>query len=175
MQTDNHVLILQPPLWQELLSQIPVAAYTCDAMGHLTYFNSLAAAVWGRTATLRDSAQRFCGSYRMYSPGGAPVPHNECGMARALLEGRPYNGYEVVVIEQENGTRTLGVAYANPVRNPQGQVIGAVNLVITKTSPDLVSASIGEHGTAVDGAALAITEVTLGLFARLAWPSEAFS
>jgi two-component system sensor kinase FixL len=157
------------------LSQIPVAAYTCDAMGHLTYFNSLAAAVWGRTATLRDSAQRFCGSYRMYSPDGAPVPHNECGMARALLEGRPYNGYEVVVIEQENGTRTPAVAYANPVRNPQGQVIGAVNLVIPKTSPDPVSASIGEHGRAVDGAALAITDVTLGLFAHFAWPSEAFS
>jgi hypothetical protein len=109
MQTDNHALRLQAPLWRELLSQIPVAAYTCDAMGRLTYFNSLAAAVWGRTATLRDSAQRFCGSYRMYSPDGAPVPHNECGMARALLEGRPYNGYEVV-IEQENGKRTPAVA-----------------------------------------------------------------
>jgi DNA-binding IclR family transcriptional regulator len=90
-----------------------------------------------------------------------------------LLEGKPYNGYEVV-IEQENGTRTLGVAYANPVRNPQGQVIGAINLVIPKTSPDPLSVSTVEHA-AVDGAAQVMTEVTLALFAHFAWPSEAFS
>jgi hypothetical protein len=173
MQIDNQNLLSRPATWQELLVQVPVAAYTCDAMGRLTYFNALAEAVWGRRAALRDSAQRYCGSHRMYSPDGVHVPHGECWMARALLEGKPYNGYEVV-IEQENGTRTLGVAYANPVRNPQGQVIGAINLVIPKTSPDPLSVSTVEHA-AVDGAAQVMTEVTLALFAHFAWPSEAFS
>lgn len=162
--------------WQDLLAQIPIAAYTCNATGLLTYFNPVAEAVWGRTATLRDSAERYCGSYRLYSSDGTPMPHSECWMARALREGKPYNGYEVV-IERRDGTRTAGVAYANPVRDSQGQIIGAVALVITKAlSPCISTAPPGDRMAAIpEDAALAMTEVTLGLFANLAWPTHAFN
>lgn len=154
--------------WQDLLARIPIAAYTCDAAGLLTYFNPVAQAVWGRAATLRDSAKRYCGSYRLFSSDGTPMPHNECWVARALLQGKPYNGYEVV-IERPDGTRTPGVAYANPVRDSQGQVIGAVNLVIA-TAPQ------GDRMPAIpQDAALAITEVTIGLFASLSWPAQTFN
>ncbi len=162
--------------WQDLLARIPIAAYTCNATGLLTYFNPVAEAVWGRAATLRDPAERYCGSYRLYSSDGSPMPHNECWMARALLEGKPYNGH-AVVIERRDGTRSAGVAYANPLRDPEGHLIGAVTLVIAKVLPAALSIDATEDRVAAipEDAALAMTEVTLGLFANLAWPTQSFN
>ena len=34
--------------FRRLLDRLPAAAYTCDAEGLITYFNSHAALVWGR-------------------------------------------------------------------------------------------------------------------------------
>lgn len=102
--------------------------------------------------------------------------HNECWMARALLEGKPYNGY-AVVIERRDSTRTAGVAYANPMRDSQGQIIGAVALVIVNAlSPCISTAPPGDLMAAIpEGAALAMTEVTLGLLVNFAWPTQTFN
>ena len=40
---------------QELLAALPVAAYTCDADGCLTFFNERAAELWGRRPNLNDT------------------------------------------------------------------------------------------------------------------------
>jgi PAS domain-containing protein len=47
------------PAWQGVLDSIPVAAYTCDAAGLITYFNRQAVSVWGRTVNLRDITYRY--------------------------------------------------------------------------------------------------------------------
>ena len=120
--------------WQGILNVVPAPAYTCDATGRITYFNSLAVAVWGRTPTLRDSSDRYCGSHQLYLADGSPIRHDQCWMALALREGTAYHGREIL-IEREDGSSTLGLAHAHPVRNSQGQVIGAVNLVADMSVP----------------------------------------
>jgi len=146
--------------WRAILDPIPAAAYVCDAAGLITYFNPLAEEVWGRTPALRDPADRYCGSLKLYLPDGTPVRHEECWMALALHEEKPFNGREIV-IERPDGGRTLGLAHANPLRDDQGRLIGAVNLVVDNTVPR--------------GAILSMVEIAVAMLASTRWPASAFS
>ena len=150
--------------WRELLGIVPAATYTCDAEGRITFFNRLAQVVWGRTPKLRDPSERFCGSYRLHLPDGRPIRHEECWMALALQEGKAYRAREIV-IERPDGGRTLGEAYAYPLRNERGELVGAVNLVADVTPP--VSPSNG-NGKSRDlplprDAVVAMIDVALSL------------
>lgn len=114
--------------FRRLLDALPTAAYTCDAQGFITYFNRRAEKVWGRRPRLNDSADRFCGSYRLYSTDGSPVSHDQSWMALAL-KGREYSGYEVVV-ERPDGSRITTLAHASPIFDDHGRVLGAVNILV---------------------------------------------
>src|SRR6188768_1538959 len=87
-----------------LLDRLPSAAYTCDAEGLITYYNLHALELWGRKPRLNHPADRFCGSFKLFTPDGAPIPHSECWMALALRDQREYNGHEIV-IERPDGSR----------------------------------------------------------------------
>ena len=50
-------------------------------------------------------------------------------MARALEENTDYNGYELV-IERPDGSRRTALAYANPIHDEAGMVVGAVNVLV---------------------------------------------
>jgi PAS domain-containing protein len=165
------------PAWQSILNAAPVAGYTCDTAGRITYFNAPATAAWGRTPQLRHRADRYCGSLRMYAANGAPIPHDECWMALALRHGRAFNGREVV-IERPNGSLLKCLAYANPVRDLNTHVIGAVNLVVdlaplgTLNTDRAAAASVAAR---LKGDTLAIIEVALAVLAGLSWPAAAFA
>jgi PAS domain-containing protein len=163
--------------WQGVLNAIPTAAYTCDAAGLITYFNALAEAVWGRKPKLRDPADRYCGSFRMYRGDGTQLPHGECWMALALQAGKPYHGREIV-IEQPCGHRVCGFAYAYPMRNHEDQVIGALNLVLNITAQKKLVAEREVHRTLVarhHDAALAMIEVGISALAGMKWANSAFN
>ena len=93
---------------QGVLEKLPAAAYLCDADGLITYFNDLAAQVWGRAPQLNDPADRFCGSSKLFSTDGKPIAHDQCWMALALKTGQEYNGQEIV-IECPDGSRRIGL------------------------------------------------------------------
>ena len=115
--------------FRQLLEALPAAAYTCDAEGLITYFNPQAVQVWGRAPRLNDPADRFCGSFALFAPDGAPIAHADCWMARALRERRPFNACEIV-IERADGSRITALAHANPVCNADGTLLGAVNVLV---------------------------------------------
>jgi two-component system, LuxR family, sensor kinase FixL len=158
--------------WQGILDVIPTAAYTCNTTGLITYFNPLAETVWGRAPTLRDASERYCGSHRLYLSDGTPIRHEQCWMALALIEGTAYHGREIL-IERRDGSRTLGLAYAHPVRNAQGRVIGAVNLVADVTAQEL-STNL-EKPAVPFSATVAMIEVAVSVFAGLPWAASAFN
>jgi signal transduction histidine kinase/ActR/RegA family two-component response regulator len=112
-----------------LLEKLPAAAYTCDAEGLITYFNQQAVQLWGRAPKLNDPADRFCGSFKLFSSEGAPIAHNRCWMARALQEEKEYNGQEII-IERPNGSRLAVLVHANPIHDESGKLAGAVNILV---------------------------------------------
>jgi len=162
--------------WRGLLDVIPAAAYACDATGLISYFNPLAEAVWGRTPALRDHADRYCGSFKLYLSNGTPIRHDECWMALALRRGKPYNGREIL-IERWDGSRTFGLAHANPVFDARGKVIGAVNLVVDITAQKAGTGHRKARSTAPMSrdAALAMVEIGVSLLAGMTWAPSAFS
>jgi PAS domain S-box-containing protein len=115
--------------FQVLLDSLPAAAYTCDPDGLITYFNQHSVQLWGRTPKLNDPEDRFCGSFKLFLADGKPIKHEECWMARALKTGEDFNGQEII-IQRPDGSRLTALAHANPLRDEQGQLLGAVNVLI---------------------------------------------
>jgi PAS domain S-box-containing protein len=114
----------------ELLEALPVAVYTTDAEGRITFFNQAAADLWGHRPQL--GSDQWCGSWRLYWPDGRPLPHDQCPMALTLKEGRPIRGVEAIA-ERPDGTRVNFLPYPTPLRDASGRVIGAVNLLMDIT------------------------------------------
>ena len=111
----------------ELLQALPVAAYTTDAEGRINSFNEAAAALWGRRPDLGKT--KFSGAYRLYSPDGTLLPHDESPMALALKQKRPIRGMEAIV-ERSDGTRVPFIPYPTPVFDASGEVTGAINVLV---------------------------------------------
>ncbi|HSL00852.1 MAG TPA: ATP-binding protein [Rubrobacteraceae bacterium] len=115
--------------FRRLLKKLPAGAYTCDPEGLITYFNQHAVRLWGRAPRLNDPVDRFCGSYKLFSPDGSPISHDRCWMALALKMEREYNGREIV-IERPDGQRLSALAHANPIHDESGKLLGAVNVLV---------------------------------------------
>src|SRR5260370_3242119 len=117
-------------LGSELLEALPVAVYTTDAQGRITFFNQAAADLWGHRPEL--GSDQWCGSWRLYWPDGRPLPHDQCPMAITLKEGRPVRGMEAIA-ERPDGTRVNFLPYPTPLRDASGRLVGAVNLLMDIT------------------------------------------
>ena len=118
---------LQP---RALLEALPLAVYTTDAAGRITYFNQAAVELWGHYPVLGKN--EWCGSWRLLWPDGSPMRHDECPMAVALKERRPIRGAEAAA-ERPDGTRVPFLAYPTPLWDESGALIGAVNTLIEIT------------------------------------------
>lgn len=118
--------------FRRLLEALPAAAYTCDAAGLITYFNSRAVELWGREPKLNDPIDRFCGSFKLFAADGRALRHEECWMALALRDRQPYNGQEIIA-ERPDSTRATVLAHANPIYDEAGRVSGAVNVLVDIT------------------------------------------
>jgi PAS domain S-box-containing protein len=116
-----------------ILERLPAAVYICDAEGLITFFNRPAAEVWGREPRLNDPADRFCGSFRLYRKDGTPLPHDECWMALALKRETIFEGEEVI-IERNDGSRRTVLAHASPLRDDEGRLTGAINVLVDITA-----------------------------------------
>jgi len=127
--------------FRKLLEKLPAGAYTCDTSGVITYYNSRAVELWGRAPKLNDVEDCYCGSFKLFSTDGTPIAHNECWMALALRHDREYNGCEII-IERPNGERVIALAHANPMRDAQGTLLGAVNVLVDITDRKLAEETL---------------------------------
>jgi PAS domain S-box-containing protein len=114
----------------ELLEALPVAVYTTDAEGRITFFNQAAAELWGHRPEL--GSDQWCGSWRLYWPDGRPLPHDQCPMALTLKEGKPVRGIEAIA-ERPDGTRVNFLPFPTPLRDASGRLTGAINLLMDIT------------------------------------------
>jgi PAS domain S-box-containing protein len=130
-------------LFQRLLDKLPAGAYMCDPDGLITYYNEHAVQLWGRAPKLNDPSDRFCGSFKLYTPDGKPIKHDRCWMALALRDQKEYNGQEIL-IERPGGERLTALAHANPIRDDQGRLLGAVNVLVDITDRKRVEKALSE-------------------------------
>jgi PAS domain S-box-containing protein len=118
--------------------------YICAADGRIVRFNQRAAELWGRTPTLGDTDERFCGSFRLYQPDGKILPHARTPMATALRTGKSQRDKEVV-IERPDGSRIVALVHIDALKNGNGQVQGAINCFQDVTERQRAEASLARR------------------------------
>jgi PAS domain-containing protein len=125
-QPSEEVLRQIEERFRRLVEVMPVAVYVCDKTGIIQSYNERAVELWGREPKPGDPAQRHCGSLRLYSPDGKPVPHEESKMAEVLKTGVGADDLEVVIERPDASCITVLVNIV-PLRDVDGELIGAMN------------------------------------------------
>jgi PAS domain S-box-containing protein len=110
-----------------ILDALPVALYTTDAEGRITYFNESAVELSGRRPRLGED--KWCVTWKLFRPDGTALAHDECPMAAALKEKRAVRGAEAVA-ERPDGSRVPFIPYPTPLLDGAGELVGAVNVLV---------------------------------------------
>ncbi|HEX2558476.1 sensor histidine kinase [Phenylobacterium sp.] len=110
-----------------LLDALPMAVYTTDREGRITYCNEAAVEFAGRRPEL--GVDLWCVTWKLYWPDGTPLPHDECPMALALNAGEELRGVEAVA-ERPDGTRATFTPFPTLLRDADGEVTGAINVLV---------------------------------------------
>jgi PAS domain S-box-containing protein len=112
---------------REILDALPVALYTTDAEGRITYYNEAAVEMSGRRPVLGDD--KWCVTWKLAWPDGTPLAHDECPMAVALKERSAVRGAEAVA-ERPDGRKVPFIPYPTPLFDAAGRMTGAVNVLV---------------------------------------------
>jgi PAS domain S-box-containing protein len=117
-------------IFRHLLNILPVAVYTCDKNGYITYYNQYAADIWGREPVIGKDL--WCGSFKIFNADGNPLPLEECPMAITLKTGKAVEKQEII-IERPDGTKLNVVPHPRPIYDEDGKLQGAVNMLVDVT------------------------------------------
>ena len=115
---------------QAVLATLPAPIYTTDAAGWITFYNSYCIHFAGRTPTLGED--RWCVTWKLYGEDGTRLPHEKCPMAVAIREKRNVRG-AIAAAERPDGTRIMFTPYPTPLLGEDGDIVGAVNILIDVT------------------------------------------
>ncbi|QPC86961.1 PAS domain S-box protein [Mesorhizobium sp. NBSH29] len=110
---------------QVALDAIPAAVYVVDADGVIVRYNERAAKIWGRYPD-PSTPERYCGAHRLFHVDGRDLPHDETPMVDALLTLTSQRDMEVV-IEREDGGRSIVLVNIEPLIDAEGTLRGAIN------------------------------------------------
>lgn len=170
-QTACHVIEMaaetiqsSPGTFRGILDALPTPIYLADPQGTLTYFNEACVDFAGRTPL--PGTDKWCVTWKLYTLGGEYLPHDRCPMAVALREARPVRDVEAIA-ERPDGTFVNFVPYPTPLFDDEGNLSGAVNLLLDVTqqrTPDYLNAQAGRCrrlAKAMTDARLAETLLTL--------------
>ncbi|MGH9631484.1 MAG: PAS domain S-box protein, partial [Bryobacteraceae bacterium] len=162
--------------FRAMIDALPAAIYTTDGDGRLTHFNPAAIEFSGRVPEL--GTDQWCVSWKLYSPDGTPLPHDECPMAVALKEGHIVRGSELIA-ERPDGKRIWVAPYPTPLCDSDGRLAGGINMLVDITDRKLAdealrrseanlrdfieNASVGLHWVGPDGVILWANQTELDL------------
>src|SRR5580692_2213689 len=117
-------------VFRDMVEALPVAIYTTDAQGRLTYFNAAAVRLSGRVPEL--GTDKWCVTWKIFLPDGTFLPHDQCPMAIALKGAEVPTGIECIA-ERPDGSRFWFTPCPAVVRDAEGRIIGGINLLMEIT------------------------------------------
>ncbi|MBW8707817.1 MAG: PAS domain-containing protein [Alphaproteobacteria bacterium] len=112
------------------LEDLPAPIYVTDARGLVVYFNSACIQFAGRTPIA--GKDRWCVTWKLYTDNGEFLPHDRCPMAEAIVKKQPIRNVTAVA-ERPDGTRVNFMPYPTPLFDRDGELRGAVNVLIDVT------------------------------------------
>jgi PAS domain S-box-containing protein len=120
----------QDNTYHQILDGLPVAIYTTDQQGTITYYNRAAADMAGREPAI--GKDKWCVTFKLFTADGKELPHDECPMAIALKENRPVRNQQAVA-QRPDGSFFPFLPHPTPLRDEHGNLIGAVNMLLDLT------------------------------------------
>lgn len=117
--------------YQSLIEDSPLAIYTSDQDGRLTYFNPAAVQLWGRVPVIGE--EFWSGPWRIHFPDGRPMNLSDSPMAKALHQIARFENQEIV-IERPDQTFKRLLVYAIPTFDDQGTFSGTQNTFVDITA-----------------------------------------
>ncbi|MCC6681395.1 MAG: PAS domain S-box protein [Phycisphaeraceae bacterium] len=117
--------------YERLVQDMPVAAYVVDAEGYLCLYNQAAANLWGRQPQL--GIDRWCGSQSLMQVDGTPLTAEQCPLAEVIEQKQAIVCSELIVLRPD-GTQRYVMPYPQPIFNNEGQIVGAINILVDVTS-----------------------------------------
>ena len=117
----------QEDQFKQILDGLPVAVYTTDRFGVITYCNRAAIEFAGREPKIGED--KWCVTFRLFTADGEALPHDECPMAIALRENRPIRDVEAIA-QRPDGTLFPFLPFPTPIRDENGELVGAVNMLV---------------------------------------------
>lgn len=149
-------------LFKNLVLDLPVAVYTCDADGYIKFYNKASVNLWGKEPV--PGKDRWCGSWKIFHTDGSPMAIDQCPMAIAIRESRPVDGEEII-IERPDGKRIHVVPHPQPIFNSRGEAIGAVNMLLDVTKQKEAEQNLRDNEerlrNATEGTKLAIWDINM--------------
>ncbi|TDU69312.1 PAS domain S-box-containing protein [Prosthecobacter fusiformis] len=122
----NEVTQVQNRL-QHMLSLLPAGVYACDEKGRITFFNPLAAKLWGRAPDPDDPEIRYCGFHQVLLPDGRLLTQEETPVAQAVKNGKSFRNVEAEVVRADGTKFNISISI-DPLRDDQGHITGAINI-----------------------------------------------
>ena len=113
--------------WKPVLDGLPVPVYTTDADGEVSYWNRACVEFAGREPQLGED--RWCVTWRIFTTDGELLPHDQCPMADAIKSRTAVRG-KVAIAMRPDGSRRAFSPYPTPLFAADGQLTGAVNMLI---------------------------------------------
>jgi PAS domain S-box-containing protein len=111
----------------DLMQALPVAVYTTDKQGRISFFNEAAAELWGHRPVINHD--RWCGSWKLRHLDGRTMAHDECPMAIALREERDVR-WGQAISERPDGGLVPFSAHPVLLRDEAGKIVGAINTLL---------------------------------------------
>jgi two-component system cell cycle sensor histidine kinase/response regulator CckA len=109
---------------EEVLDALPLGIWILDLEGRIVLANAASREIWGETPlTIQE-----LGAQAWWTASGQPIRPEEWGAARALQRGESAADEEVV-IQTSDGTMKTILNSAIPLRDPGGEITGAVSIV----------------------------------------------
>lgn len=119
--------------FRTLFDRGPVAMYFCDTEGRILEYNDYAVKVWQLEPLPNELHDAFASRLKCYMPNGDPIPFNQSYLQKVLKGEVPSISDEEMVIERPNGTRFNVVINIVPIKNADGNIIGAMNCFFDMT------------------------------------------
>ena len=135
-----EALELDPGRREAVLDALPTPVYLTDPSGLVTYCNQACAEFAGRQPL--PGKDRWCVTWKIHTMADEHLPHDRCPMAVAVKEKRAVRG-ELAIAMRPDGSRKAFAPYPTPLFGRDGELIGAVNMLIDVSKEQ--SETLGEQ------------------------------
>lgn len=113
--------------FKDIVDDAPIAIFTCDKQGIITYYNKSLITLLGRELQLNNTYYKE--AFQLYHLCGKAMPFDEYPIAKTLKEGISFNNVELSLESADHITKQILIS-SRPIFDNDNNLIGAHNSLI---------------------------------------------